>query len=165
MIRSAPLSLGALCVATVLLLGSGASDRDDAPREAVVPKSHAQAGGDAAEKAAAIEYLEIVTASVNETCAVLAKAHGVAFGEPVATLGFARTAPMSGGGRIGVRAPMHGAEEPVVRPYILVEDLKAAVEAAVEAGAEIAIPSMEIPGEGTIAIYVLGGIEHALWQR
>ena len=34
----------------------------------------------------------------------------------------------------------------------------------VEAGAELALPPMEIPGHGTIALYLLGGNEHGLWQ-
>ena len=59
---------------------------------------------------------------------------------------------------------MHAAEEPVVRPYALVEDLDAAVATAEAAGAEIALPSMELPGEGKIAIYIQGGIHYGLWQ-
>ena len=31
---------------------------------------------------------------------------------------------------VGVRAPMHDAEEPVIRPYLLVEDIQAAWDAA-----------------------------------
>ncbi|MEM9372150.1 MAG: hydroxylase [Planctomycetota bacterium] len=112
-----------------------------------------------------VQYLEMVTPLVDETCQALAAAHGVTFGEPVAALGNARTAALSDGGRIGVRAPMRATEEPVVRPYILVSDIEAAVEAAEEAGAKVAIPPIEIPGEGTFSIYILGGIEHGLWQR
>ena len=68
-------------------------------------------------------------------------------------------------GKIGVRAPMREDEQPVVRPYVLVEDIEAAVKAAQAAGAEIAMPSTEIPGgHGKFAIYILGGIQHGLWQ-
>ncbi|MCG8458537.1 MAG: hypothetical protein MI919_19845 [Holophagales bacterium] len=109
-------------------------------------------------------YLEIVTPSVDETCDALEKAHGVTFGERVAELGNARTARLEGGGRIGVRAPMRVTEEPVVRPYLLVEDIDAAVRAAEDAGAQVALPPTEIPGHGTFAVYLLGGIEHGLWQ-
>ena len=56
------------------------------------------------------------------------------------------------------------AEEPVVRPYWLTEDIEAAVKAAVEAGGELAHPPMEIPGHGTFAIYFQGGIQNGLWQ-
>jgi hypothetical protein len=111
-----------------------------------------------------IRYLEIVTPDVEETCAALGKLHGVSFGAPDAGLGNARTATLEGGGKIGVRAPMHETEQPVVRPYVLVSDIEAAVEAARAAGAEIAHPPLEIPGHGTFAIYIQGGIQHGLWQ-
>jgi hypothetical protein len=45
-----------------------------------------------------------------------------------------------------------------------VDNIEAAVKAARTAGAEIALPSTEIPGRGRFAIYFLGGIEHGLWQ-
>ena len=60
---------------------------------------------------------------------------------------------------------MHETEEPVVRPYWLVEDIEASVNAAVEAGAELAHAPMEIPGRGMFAIYIQGGVHHGLWQR
>jgi predicted enzyme related to lactoylglutathione lyase len=53
----------------------------------------------------------------------------------------------------------------VVRPYWLVDDIKAAVAAAIQAGGELAHPPLEIPGHGTFAIYLQGGIDHGLWQR
>jgi predicted enzyme related to lactoylglutathione lyase len=112
-----------------------------------------------------IHYLEIVTTKVDETCAALARAHGVTFGEPVAALGNARTTSLRDGGRIGVRAPLRETEAPVVRPYLLVEDIGAAVKAVEAAGATVAVPPMELPGQGTFAIYLLGGIDHGLWQR
>ncbi len=111
-----------------------------------------------------IQYLEIVTKEVDAVCAAYAAADGVTFGEPDAGLGNARTAAMPGGGLVGVRAPMHEAEEPVVRPYWLVDDIEAAVAAAVAAGGEAAHPPMELPGHGTFAIYIQGGIHHGLWQ-
>jgi len=117
------------------------------------------------EKSLMVHYLEVVTPEVDATCDVLSKAHGVVFGEPVLELGNARTAELADGGRIGVRAPLRETERPVVRPYVLVEDIDAALQAAVEAGAEAALPRMEIPGQGTISIYILGGIEHGLWQE
>ena len=116
------------------------------------------------ETALRVQYLEIVTPSVNETCDALAHAHGVVFSEPIAEFGNARTADLEGGGRIGVRAPLRDTEEPVVRPYVLVDDIEAAVKAAQAAGAKVAMPPMEIPGGGTFSIYILGGIEHGLWQ-
>jgi len=111
-----------------------------------------------------VHYLEIVTAEVEAVCTAYAAAIGATFGEPDAGLGSARTAPLPGGGLLGVRAPMHETEEPVVRPYWLVDDIEAAVAAAVEAGAVVAHPPMNIPGHGTFAIYIQGGNHHGLWQ-
>ncbi len=111
-----------------------------------------------------IHYLEIVTQDVDSVCATYARLHGVTFGAPDAGLGNARTAPLPGGGMVGVRAPMAEAEAPVVRPYFLVDDIEAAAAAAVEAGAEIAHPPLELPGHGTFAIFIQGGIHHGLWQ-
>jgi len=117
-----------------------------------------------AEETMQVYYLEIVTPDVDATCNSLEKLHGVSFSAPEAGLGNARTAALESGGMIGVRAPMHEAEEPVVRPYVLVDDIEAAVEAAEAAGGEIALPATEIPGQGTFAIYIQGGIQHGLWQ-
>ena len=76
----------------------------------------------------------------------------------------AKVAALKDGGMIGVRAPMHEAELPATRPYRLVDDIEAALAAAVEAGAEVAHPPMEIPGRGKFAIYVQGSVHHGLWQ-
>ena len=111
-----------------------------------------------------VHYLEVVTPEVDATCAALAKLHGVTFSEPEPGLGNARTAALGKGGKIGVRAPMHESEAPVVRPYLRVDDIEAAVAAVVEAGGEIAHPPLELPGHGTFAIYIQGGIHHGLWQ-
>lgn len=112
-----------------------------------------------------IHYLEIVTQEVDAVCATYAAAHGVQFGQPDPGLGNARTAELPGGGLVGVRAPLRETEEPVVRPYWLVDDIEAAVAAVEEAGGEIAHPPLEIPGHGTFAIYFQGGIQHGVWQR
>ncbi len=111
-----------------------------------------------------IDYLEIVTPDVDAVCATYEALHGVSFGEPEAGLGNARTAALANGGLIGVRAPMHESEEPVVRPYTLVDDVEAAAKAAAAAGGEIAHPPMELPGHGSFAIFLQGGIHHGLWQ-
>lgn len=117
------------------------------------------------EKAMQIFYLEIVTKQVDAVCATYAAAYGAEFGKPDAGLGNARTAAMPGGGLVGVRAPLRDNEAPVVRPYWLVDDITAALAAAEQAGGEVAHPPMEIPGHGTFAIYLQGGIDHGLWQR
>ncbi len=112
-----------------------------------------------------VHYLEIVTPDVEGTCVALEKLHGVEFGKPDTALGNARTAALKGGGMIGVRAPMRETEEPVVRPYVLVDDIESAVEAAKAAGGDIAMPPTEIPKRGgRFAIYLHGGIQYGLWQ-
>jgi len=119
------------------------------------------------EKALNIHYLEIVTPKVDETCAALEKVHGVTFGKPIAEFGNARMTKLKSGGRIGVRASMRDnpPEEPVVCPYILVDDIDAAVEKIKAAGGEFAVLPTEMPGEGKFAIYFLGGVQYGLWQR
>ena len=112
-----------------------------------------------------IGYLEIVTPEVDATCDLYSKVYGVTFSDPQPGLGNAFTAALPGGGRLGVRAPMRPDEAPVVRPYILVDDVRAATKAAEAQGAMIAHPPMELPGHGTFAIYVLGGINHGIWQN
>ena len=112
-----------------------------------------------------VQYLEIVTPDVDAVCATYAHRHSVVFTPPEPALGNARTAELPDGCKVGIREPMHETEVPVVRPYWLVHDVQGAVAAAVEAGAEIAHPPMELPGHGTFAIYIQGGIQHGLWQR
>ena len=112
-----------------------------------------------------VHYLEIVTPEVEAVCTTYAQLHGVTFSEPEVVLGNARTALLSDGGRIGVRAPMHEAEEPLVRPYLLVDDIEAAVRTASETGGEIALAPTELSGMGSIAIFIQAGVQHGIWQR
>lgn len=112
-----------------------------------------------------VQYLEIVTPDVDATVQALSAQHGAVFSDPVAMLGNARTTALTGGGRISVRGPMREDEAPVVRPYLLTENIEAAIAAAEAAGAEFAMRATPIPGEGVFAIYVLGGIEHGIWQN
>lgn len=111
-----------------------------------------------------IYYLEIVTPEVDALCAQYTKVHGVHFSEPDANLGGARTAQMDGGGMLGIRAPMRDTETPVMRPYVLVDDIEGSVASAAEAGGEVALPPMAIPGHGTCAVVIHGGVECGLWQ-
>ncbi len=111
-----------------------------------------------------VQYLEIVTPDVDATCRVLEETQGVSFNNPDPGMGNARTAALRGGGLIGVRGPMRETEQPVVRPYTLVQDIDAAVQTAQTSGAVVALPPTKIPGHGAFAIYILGGIEHGLWQ-
>ncbi|MFT4542506.1 MAG: putative enzyme related to lactoylglutathione lyase [Planctomycetota bacterium] len=116
------------------------------------------------KKSVQIQYLEFVTPDVDATCKAMEELHGVSFSDPVPEFGNARTAELRGGGLIGVRAPMRADETPIVRPYILVKDIDAAIATAKAAGAEIAMPPMDIPGRGKFAIYIQGGINYGLWQ-
>ena len=111
-----------------------------------------------------IHYLEIVTPDADAVCETYAHVHGVQFGESDQNLGGARTARLANGGMLGVRAPLRDTENPVVRPYLLVDDIQASVDAAAKAGAEVAVPPMEIPGHGTFAIVIQGGIDSGYWQ-
>lgn len=145
-------ALASAGIAAIALVASGTALQETVPRVSE------------GKEAMQVQYLEIVTPEVDATCDALETLHGVTFSKPEAGLGNARTAALAGGGRIGVRAPMRATEEPVVRPYVLVDDIEAAVEAARAAGGEIAHPPLEIPGHGRFAIYVQGGIQHGLWQ-
>ncbi|MGF1544625.1 MAG: VOC family protein [Parvularculaceae bacterium] len=116
------------------------------------------------ERSMQVQYLEIVTPNVEETCTAMADLHGVTFAEPEPNFGGARIAALSGGGRIGVRAPRAEHDTPIVRPYLLVDDIEAAIAAAEAAGAEFAMKATEIPGHGKFAIYVLGGVQYGLWE-
>ncbi len=111
-----------------------------------------------------IHYLEIVTPDVDAVCKAYAQIHGIEFGENDPNLGGARTAQLTDGGLIGVRAPMHDTEEPVIRPYTLVEDIDNSVTTAADAGADIALPPTELPGHGKCAILIQGSVQIGLWQ-
>lgn len=112
-----------------------------------------------------IHYLEIVTPEVEAICRQYSTIYGITFSEPNSSLGGARTAKLNDGGMIGIRGPMRETETPVVRPYLLVDDIQAAVESATDAGAEVAMPAMPIPEYGLFAIVILGGIECGFWQN
>ena len=151
----------AALVTTIACAGSSKTQ----PRAQAIAAPAASGTAKGGQKTMQIHYLEIVTKEVDAVCTAYAAANGVQFGKPDAGLGNARTAPLPGGGLVGVRAPLRESEEPIVRPYWLVDDIEAAVAAAVKEGGVIAHPPMKIPGHGTIAIYIQGGINHGFWQR
>lgn len=111
-----------------------------------------------------VHYLEIVSKDMAAVCKAYELAHAVSFSEPDQLLGGARTCMLSDGSIVGVRGPMRDTEEPVIRPYWLVDDIEQAVANVEIAGAEIAMPPMEIPGKGKFAIYLLGSNDHGFWQ-
>ena len=77
-----------------------------------------------------IEYLEIAAPEVEATCKILAQHHSAVFSGPVPELGNARLADRACDGRISVRAPMAQHETPTACPYLLVDDIEAAIETA-----------------------------------
>ncbi len=162
--KLSPNRTSVFCVTLLLFVGVAVSDQPKTSQRQGGEKSYDRKEKQAKARAMKVQYLEIVTPDVNETCRALAEAHSVKFSDPVAELGNARTADLKDGGRIGVRAPMRDTEKPIVRPYVLVDNIEAAVKAAEKAGGQIAMPPMNLPGQGTFAIYILGGIEHGLWQ-
>jgi len=110
-------------------------------------------------------YLEVVALDPDAVCATYSAAYGLSFSDPVPELGNARVVALPNGGRLGVRGQLRSNETPVIRPYVLVDDVAAAVEAARDGGAEIAVGATEIPGQGTFGIFIQGGVESGLWQR
>lgn len=147
-----------LCLATALI----------ASLPAVFPQARGASDDRAPERENAmvdLHFLEIVTPEMDTTIALLSELHGVTFGDPQMQFGNSRLATLKSGGRLSVRKPMHDAEQPAVRPYVLVDDVEAAFEAAQKAGGQPMVPPMEIPGEGKFALFMLGGIEHGVWQR
>ena len=111
-----------------------------------------------------IHYLEIVTPDVDAVCNLYAQSHQVIFAEPDANLGGARVATLSNGGKVGVRTPLRETEAPIVRHYLLVNNIQATVDAAAAAGADIAVAPMTLPGHGLCAIVIHNGIETGYWQ-
>ena len=111
-----------------------------------------------------IHYLEIVTPEVDAVCETYSQVHGVSFGTQDENLGGARTTALAGGGLLGVRAPLRVDEEPIVRHYMIVNDLETAVNTAQSAGALVAIDAMALPGHGSIGIVIQAGIEIGYWQ-
>ncbi len=150
---------------TMLHLGC-ASDRDDTQHQTngSPDDSTGKTNQNTKGNSMIIQYLEIVTSEVDAVCETYSLLHDVKFGESDQNLGGARTAKLANGGTLGVRAPLRDTEKPVVRHYILVEDIQATVDAAAKSGAEVALPPMELPGHGTCAIVIQGGIESGFWQ-
>jgi predicted enzyme related to lactoylglutathione lyase len=152
------------CLAAALMGCNGGNPSEPKP-SAQKPDISAKPAVIGGQTTVQIYYLEIVTKEVDAVCAAYAATNGAQFGKPDAGLGNARTAPLPGGGLVGVRAPLRETEQPVVRPYWLVDDIEAAVAAAKKAGAVIALPPMKLPGHGTCAICVQGGIDHGFRQK
>ncbi|MFO0925082.1 MAG: hypothetical protein U0905_21660 [Pirellulales bacterium] len=165
-------SATALLASWVVMLSGGCSGSPATPSGATPLKSQeanqdpnmSKKPSEESGVAMKIHYLEIVTKEVEAVSSLYSKMHNVTFEGPDPNLGNARTAKLAGGGMIGVRAPMHDAEKPVVRPYMLVENIEAIVAIAKQAGAVVAVPPMKLPGHGTCAIVIQNEVEIGLWQ-
>jgi predicted enzyme related to lactoylglutathione lyase len=160
------LSATALPAAALLNLGCTPDEANRTRNSNALPDNQSNVHNKKADEGSAmkIQYLEIVTTDVDGACELYSQMHGVTFGDADQNLGGARTAKLAGGGMLGIRGPLRPTEKPVVRPYVLVKDIKASIAAAAKAGAEIAMEPTEIPGYGQFAIVIHGGIESGLWQ-
>ena len=112
----------------------------------------------------AVCFLEIVTTEVERTCEWYTSQHGWQFGGPRMEFGGSQVATKEDGSLVSIRAPMSEQEQPTIRMYVRVDDLATAVAGLTDQGADVLLAKMEIPGQGYIAIYELGGIQHGLWQ-
>ncbi|MCA9753430.1 MAG: hypothetical protein KC591_14645 [Gemmatimonadetes bacterium] len=111
-----------------------------------------------------VHYIEIVCRDVAAERAVLERVHGLSFGAAVEDLGGAQVASAPEGTQIGIRAPLGEHEQPIIRTYVEVDDIARAIEAAQAAGAVVAYPPTKQGDTGTWAIYVVGDVQHGLWQ-
>lgn len=111
-----------------------------------------------------VYYLEIVTPDPKSAAGLFTKTSGWQFAPLDPALGNALVATLPDGSLCGIRAPLHVTEKPIVRTYLRVSDIESAAKDAAQMGATIALEPTEIPGRGTIAIYMFGGIEQGLWQ-
>ena len=110
-------------------------------------------------------YLEIVSPDVDALVALYQGMLGLTFGPPDADLGGARVATRAGGSLVGIRKPLAAHEQPIMRTYLVVEDIARAVEAAVASGAMLAYGPTRQGQRGTFAIVIHGAVQHGLWQR
>lgn len=111
-----------------------------------------------------VHYLEIVTPDPASTRDLYAQSYGWRFQPMDPALGNAFVAELPGGSLCGIRAPMSNDEKPIVRSYVRVNDLQAAVQSVAQKGAKILLDRMDLPGHGIIAIFEHGGIQQGLWQ-
>ncbi len=111
-----------------------------------------------------IQYLEIVTPEAEALRDFYSQSYGWVFSEATPEFGNAFFTTQSNGSLWGIRVPLRESEEPIIRIYLRVSDIEKSVRRAEDLGATIALEPTEIPGRGEFAIYLLGGIEHGIWQ-
>ena len=61
--------------------------------------------------------------------------------------------------------PLADHEQPIIRPYLAVDDIAAAISQAEAKGAVVAYPPTQQGDTGTWAICLLGDLQVGLWQR
>jgi hypothetical protein len=113
----------------------------------------------------AVHYVEIVSNDIDALTEVYQRIHGLSFDPPDPDLGQARVATQSDGTLVGIRKPLAAHEQPIVRTYFAVQDIREAVRQAEKSGATIAYPPTQQGNRGTFAIMIQGDLEHGLWQR
>ncbi len=111
-----------------------------------------------------VHYLEIVTPDVPGLCGLYEATQGISFGPEVPEMGMARVANREDGTLVGIRAPLADHETPIVRSYVAVKDIDAALKAAEAAGAMVAYPATQQGTWGTFAIVIMGDVQHGYWQ-
>lgn len=111
-----------------------------------------------------VYYVEMVSADVPATRALLEQSYGWRFEQMGPELGGSLVAALPNCTRCGLRAPLRDDEQPITRTYVRVADARAAVDRAEKLGATIGLPPVELPGHGTIAIYFIGGVQQGVWQ-
>jgi predicted enzyme related to lactoylglutathione lyase len=113
----------------------------------------------------AVHYLEIVSNDVETLTGLYQRIHGLSFGPPDPDLGQARVATGADGTLVGIRKPLAGHEQPIMRTYLAVDDIQQAVKKAEEHGASVAYPPTRQGQRGTFAIVIQGDAQYGLWQR
>ena len=112
----------------------------------------------------AVHYVEIVSNDVDAVAELYQRMHGLSFGPQEPDLGLARVATHADGALVGIRKPLAAHEQPIMRTYVAVEDIRQALKEAEASGATIAYPATGQGSQGTFAIVIQGGVEHGLWQ-
>ena len=112
-----------------------------------------------------VQYLEIVSDDVDTLTGLYERMLGLTFAPPDPDLGQARVARRADGTLVGIRKPLAAHEQPIMRTYLAVEDIRQAVTKAEDSGATTAYPPTRQGQWGTFAIVIQGDVQHGLWQR
>jgi len=111
-----------------------------------------------------IYYLEIVSRDADRLVPLYERSYGFKFAKPDADLGNARVAARQDGTLVGIRKPLAEDEKPVMRSYLVVDDVQKAVDGALASGASEAYPPTTLGAWGKFAIVIQGDVQHGFWQ-